>query len=110
MYPCLLYKLKTASDRKAIHERDAIWLLPPVTKGPVEAALSYPMRATEDNGTHKGETMTSYCQAVSYVLQTYATDDVISEAEADVMNDKQPENMCAVRYSETFWEKEFIAD
>lgn len=48
--------------------------------------------------------MTVYCQDVSYLLENYETDAVIGEAEADIMNYKQPKNTVKIRYSETLRE------
>lgn len=41
-----------------------------------------------------------------YMQATYATDDVIATAEAEIENFKQPERMSAVRYLEVLWWKE----
>lgn len=63
------------------------------------------MSASEDNDAHKEGTLTPYCQVANYLHETYATDDVITEAEANIMIYKQPGTMSAVPYSATLWEK-----
>lgn len=70
-----------------------------------ESALLHGMSATEENGAHEKWKLITYRQSVSYLFDTYRTDDIIAEAEADVINYKQPGNMYAVYYSETLWEK-----
>lgn len=66
-------------------------------KVPIKATLSYRIHATDDSTTHKYWTLTTYCRMFSYLLETYATDDVIAEAEGEIMYYKQPENMSAIR-------------
>lgn len=58
-----------------------------------KAALSYEMSGTEDNTNHREEALTAHCQVFNYVLETYATDNVIAEAKADIISDKQPEGV-----------------
>lgn len=57
------------------------------------------MSATEDNTTRREGVLTTYCHFVNYLLKSYAHDDVIAEAEADLMNQKQPENISSVCYT-----------
>lgn len=51
------------------------------------------MSATENSITHKEGTLTIYCQDVNYVLETYAIDDIFTEAAVDIKNYKEPEVM-----------------
>lgn len=67
-------------------------------KKATKAAWSYCISATEDSNTHKEWILTTYCQYVNYLLETYTTDDVIAEGEAYVMDYKQPENMSVVHH------------
>lgn len=67
-------------------------------KEPAKAAQSYQMSAAEDATIYRRVTCTVYCQAVSYLLETYATGVSVAEAEADILNYKQPENLSAIPY------------
>lgn len=40
----------------------------------------------------KKRKVTSYCEAVNFLLKTYATDDVINQADVDMMRFTQPSN------------------
>lgn len=42
------------------------------------------MCTTEDDKSQKEEKLTTYCQMVNILLDTYGTDDVMAEAEADI--------------------------
>lgn len=64
--------------------------LPLLYDGAGESRLSNWMSTTKDSNTHKEETLITYYQVVNYLLETYETDDVISEAEADIMDYKLP--------------------
>lgn len=66
-------------------------------KDPAKAVLSHRMSGTENNDDHKEGKFTSYCQVVNYLLKSYATDDAITETEANIMDYKQPGNMSAAR-------------
>lgn len=46
-----------------------------------------------------------YCQVVSFLPASYATDDVIADVETEVTNFKQLKSVSAVRYSEMLSEK-----
>lgn len=82
-----------------------MWLFSHFMKKPAQAALSVRMSATEDSNTHKEETLTTYCQPVSYLLSTYETYDVLVEPRVHIMNYKQPGNFFVTPYSETICEK-----
>lgn len=55
-------------------------------KKPAQAAVSYRVGATEDHGTRQEGTLTADVQAVNSVRETCAGDDVIAEAEADILS------------------------
>lgn len=58
----------------------------------------------------KEGTVTLYCEAVNYFLETYATDDVIAEADDDMMRFTQPSNKSPTEYTEALWNKGFKRD
>lgn len=83
-----LDNFNTACVSNAIHQRGLMYLIPHFMKAPAKAAPSYRMSAAEDDTTHKEETLTAYCQVVSYLQKTHVSDDDIAEVEADVMTYK----------------------
>lgn len=60
--------------------------------------------ATKEADPRKEGNMTTDCQVVSFLLATYATDDVLTVLKANVANFKQLEGMPVIRYSEVLWE------
>lgn len=98
-----LHNFQTACDSNGLHERAEIGLFPHFVEKQAKAALSYRMSTTESNTIDKEGILTTHWQVFNYVLEAYTTDDVIAEAESDIMNYKQPKNMSAVCYSETLW-------
>lgn len=61
--------------------------------------------AIEENDSRNEEKLQTYCQIGNYLFNIYAIDDVIAEAEADIMNYKKPGGISAVCYLEILWEK-----
>lgn len=101
----LFLSFKTTCESNGTHEGAAMLLPPHFTKEPAKGALSYRMCATKKSITHKEGTLTTYCQVVNYLLETSATDDVVSEVDADNMDNKQLENISTECYSQRLWEK-----
>lgn len=95
---------KTACDRSSIQDGAAAQLFPHFIPEPGKATLSQLVTADKMKGQHESN-VTNHFQVFSYILQAYAPDGVIAEAEADVTNLGQPAGMTAVRYSETFLKK-----
>lgn len=58
------------------------------------------MSAAEDRRGLKKKSLKTYLQLVKKFLRTYASDDVIEHAEADIMNYKQLESMFTIFYLE----------
>lgn len=46
--------------------------------------------------------LTSYFEVVKYLRNTYATNDIFSEADVDIFH-KQPKDLNAVDYSHSLW-------
>lgn len=82
-----------------------MWLLQHFMKDPSKAALTHRMCTTENDDPQKEGNMTTYCQVVNHRLVTYATDEIIAEAEAKITNFEQPDYIFAVGYPEVLWEK-----
>lgn len=53
----------------------------------------------------KEGTVTSYCEAVEYLLGTYAMDDVLTETDAGMMGFTQPSSKSPTEYAEALWNK-----
>lgn len=58
----------------------------------------------EDNA-HEAGKLKGYCQVVNYLLETYATDDVVAEDEADITNYEHPKSMSAMQYLQAMWKE-----
>lgn len=65
-----------------------------------QAALGHRACASEIYDIQKEERLTLCCVMRNYVLFTYAPDSVISEANAEMINIKQPERRSAVIFLE----------
>lgn len=72
---------------------------PHFIKKPARATIVHCMSDSVEDITHEERNLTSNWQAVNYLLNPYATDDVNVRLGADVTNYEQPVNMCAVHYS-----------
>lgn len=69
-----------------VHKEAAFWLLHSFMKHPVSAALgSCTHFAQHRTGVKKDGMVTSYCELINYLFETLATDDIISETDADTM-------------------------
>lgn len=58
----------------------------------------------------KGRTVTFCCKAVSYLLQTHASDDVVAEIDADMRRITAPSSKPRTEYSEAFCNKVLRCD
>lgn len=99
-----LWNFKTARDSNEIDEGAPMWLFLIFIKEPSRATLAHRMSASIEGNAHREGKLTSYCLLIDYLLEAYATYDVIAETEAEVTNCKQSENMSAVHYTQTLWE------
>lgn len=82
-----------------------MWLFSRFIREPAKVVLSHPVTAGNKKDQKQEAELTTYCKAVKYLLKTYATNDVISEADAEITNFKQPTGMTAVCHCEVLWEK-----
>lgn len=65
-----LHCFRFACYSNRIHEEPAMCLFPHFMKEAAKAALSYRLRATEENTTHKEGALATYCRVVNYILET----------------------------------------
>lgn len=77
-----------ACDWNKIQEGAAIWLFQHLMKDPFKAAPTHRLCTSVNEDLHEEEKQTTYCQVVTYLLATYATDHVIAEAEAEITDFK----------------------
>lgn len=73
-------------------------------KGPASVALNARITLrSETQSLQKEGTVTSYYEAVNYLLETYATDDVITKTDADMMSFTQPSSKLPTECAEALW-------
>lgn len=102
--PFFLDNSKTVCDSNSIYEIVEMLLFANFIVEPTKAAL--PHRVTADKKNHQQDRkLTTYCQALTYLLEMYATGNVIAVAKAEIKSFKQLAGIATVRYSETLWEK-----
>lgn len=78
-------------DTDGIHEGKASLIIPFSMKKPAGAALSARTCIANALWAHQKRILTSHCQVVIYLRNTYTTDDEIAEAYADIFNYSEPE-------------------
>lgn len=82
-----------------------MWLFCHFIKEPTKASIVRRVGGLFEDDAHKEGKLKRYYQAVNYLLETYATDDVIVEAEAEITNYNEPGNRLDASCSETLWER-----
>lgn len=80
-----------------------MWFCHQFIKAAAKATLSNRMRATEDKKTQREESLTAFCQLVSYLLEVYENNGVIAETKPMVMSHRQRGNMHVIGYSYISW-------
>lgn len=65
-------------------------------KEQAETALQHRTQVALSSHVHQEGYFTFYCQAVSYLLKTYSTDDVVAEAGASTTSFRQKEGVSAM--------------
>lgn len=99
-----LDNINTACDTYTIHEGAAKRLLPRLICEPLKADLSNRITAHVKNRKHEKKGIIYY-QGVTYLLETYTNEEVITKDEADIRSFKPPSGMTAVRNFEVPCEK-----
>lgn len=92
-------------DTNGIPKGAAMWLFHVFMKELVGAALSAGRCLASSRWSHKEGKLTSYFQVSSYFVNTYATDDIIVEADVDNINYRQLQDVNDVDYSQSPWTK-----
>ena len=97
---------KDACNLNDISEPVAYWMIQNFLEGRALALVQTRMSGlTMSVDSDRGEMLTTYPEVVNFLLQTYATDDVIAEAVTDVENLKQSTAMTEQEYSDELWKR-----
>lgn len=99
-----IHDYKKACDINAIHENSSMSLCQDGMKDHTKAAIKHKDSATKEDASEQERKLKTYCQAVTYLVATYATDDVIAYVEGEITNPKLPEEMPTVHCSKGLWE------
>lgn len=88
-------------DTNDVHEGAALWKLQFLVKRPDAGALEAHMalRSKWHRRQEEGTVMT-YCESVNFLLDTYATDEVIVETADDMMHFTEPSDRSPMEYAE----------
>lgn len=97
-----LQAFQMACDCNGIYEGTTVWLPHFLNGKPAGAALNTDTRLSSLSRARQDGNLTSDCQLVKSLLLTYAAIDIISEAEMDIMNFKQPPGNSAIKYAMVF--------
>lgn len=84
-----------------------MWLVPHFMKRPAVAATTARLSLnpkSSKNRTKEG-ILTTYRQVANHLLETYVTDDVIDEADKDILRFTQPPNTPTLQFGDTRWMK-----
>lgn len=98
-------KLKTVCDINRIDEGAAAWSLPHFIQKPAKNILSKQVTADIKKDRQQEGKPTMYFEVVNYLLEMYATNDVIAETEDEIDNSKQYAGIMAVCYLEVYREE-----
>lgn len=100
-----LHTSKKECNWNGIHEGPLKWPFPYFVKDTVKP-LSLILCLSRKTIIHKKKKkLSTYRQVVTELLATYAADDVIVKAEAEITNFKKYEHTSAYRYKQVLWEK-----
>lgn len=97
-----LQTFKRECDVLRIHEGAAMWLLPTYLRDPAKATLQSRMAR---RGTKAPGSLTTYSQVINNLLGTYAADDIVAMAEAEVTRCVQGDRMTSVEFEALLWKK-----
>ena len=101
-----LARFKMACDHNGFSEGAAVWCFQFYLTGQAHALLqSRQHRNTMAVVAEQRQLLETYAEVVNFLLRTYATDEVISEAVGDVTSFRQSSNMTEEVYSNQLWDK-----
>lgn len=99
-----LSSFRSSCDSIGVHEGAALWLFQYFLRDPAKASLTARLGRPHERGSKAGK-LTSYCQVVNHLLRTFATDDIIAEAEADLTRCVQTDKMTEAQFEALLWKK-----
>lgn len=98
--------LKCVCDTNRVHKGATLWLLHLFMKRSTAATRNVRLALrSKSRGSQKEYTVSTYCKAVNYSVEMYATDEVNAETDADMMHLTQPSNKSPTEYAEGLWNK-----
>ena len=101
-----LARFKMACDHNGVSEGAAIWCFQFYLTGQAHALLQSRLHGnTMAVDAEQRELLETYAEVVNFLLRTYATDEVISEAVGDVTSSRQSSNMTEEVYSNQLRDK-----
>ena len=102
-----LSTFQTACNTNGVHEGAAMWIFQFFLKDAAKALVKSRTTATKKKRrkSSSADRLTSYSEVVHFLLKTYATDEVLAEAYADVQNYAQPSGMSEIDYSRRLYDK-----
>ena len=101
-----LARFNLACDHNGVSEGAAVWCFQFYLTGQAHALLQSRLHVnTMAADGEQRELLDTYTEVVNFLLSTYATDEVISEAVGDVTSFLQSSNMTEEVYSNQLWDK-----
>ena len=101
-----LSRFTAACNQNGMHEGAALWCFQFFMTGTALAKVQ--TRIVGESGAadaRRDEVLSSYPEVVNYLLRTYATNEVMAEAYADVTNFLQSSGMSETEYGDRLWRK-----
>ena len=92
-----LDSFRRVCDIMEVHEGAALLLLPQFMTGAPKQDMLQKVE-TYSKGHRQSGRLTSYCQAVNYLLETYADNQTISRAHAEIIRLQQKEDQSPLRF------------
>lgn len=107
----LFISIQTGVRYRRSTQRSCSLATPLFMKSPAVATLKacIPLHLKSHSGQKEG-TVTTYCKAVRFFLETYTNDGVIAEEDADMMSFTQPSNKSPAEYEKVLWNKVLRGD
>ena len=101
-----LSRFTAACNQNSVHEGAALWCFQFFMTGTAMAKVQTRIVGESRVADARGdEVLSSYPEVVNYLLRTYATNEVIAEAYAEVTNFLQSSRMSETEYGDRLWEK-----
>ena len=94
-----LDSFRRVCDIMEVHEGAALLLLPQLMTGSPKQDMLQKVESYS-KGHWQSERLTSYCQAVNYLLETYADNTTISRTHAEIIRLQQKEGQSPLRFKD----------